>query len=63
MNSRLRESAMAMSKRVMGADDRLVVPAPDLCTDNAAMIAVAGARLYARGAGADLTVDPGLRLG
>lgn len=63
MNSRLRESTMAMSKRVMGADDRLVVPAPDLCTDNAAMIAVAGARLYARGAGADLTVDPSLRLG
>jgi N6-L-threonylcarbamoyladenine synthase len=41
---------------------RMVVPAAELCTDNAAMIAIAGYRLWRRHAGADLTVDPGLRL-
>jgi N6-L-threonylcarbamoyladenine synthase len=62
MNSALRRSATAMSESVMGAGDRLVIPAAELCTDNAAMIAIAGSRLFARGLGADLTVDPGLRL-
>jgi N6-L-threonylcarbamoyladenine synthase len=40
----------------------LVVPAPELCTDNAAMIAAAGWHLWHAGKGADLEVDPGLRL-
>ena len=41
---------------------RLVVPPAELCTDNAAMIAAAGYQLWQRGRGADLTVDPSLRL-
>ena len=45
-----------------GGGAGLVVPEPELCTDNAAMIAIAGLRLWQRGAGSDLTVDPGLRL-
>jgi N6-L-threonylcarbamoyladenine synthase len=42
----------------------LYIPPPKRCTDNAAMIAAAGARLLARGAraGLDLSVDPGLPL-
>jgi N6-L-threonylcarbamoyladenine synthase len=42
----------------------LHIPPPKYCTDNAAMIAAAGAQLYARGAraGLDLSVDPGLPL-
>ena len=42
----------------------LYIPPPKRCTDNAAMIAAAGARLLARGdrAGFDLSVDPGLPL-
>jgi N6-L-threonylcarbamoyladenine synthase len=50
----------AVEARVSGS--RLVVPALALCTDNAAMIATAGYHLHQRGAGSDLTVDPGLRL-
>lgn len=43
---------------------RLHIPPVRYCTDNAAMIAAAGARLLLRGvrAGLDLTVDPGLPL-
>ena len=43
---------------------QLYIPSPKRCTDNAAMIAAAGARLLARGdrAGFDLSVDPGLPL-
>jgi N6-L-threonylcarbamoyladenine synthase len=43
---------------------QLYIPPPKRCTDNAAMIAAAGARLLARGdrAGLDLSVDPGLPL-
>jgi N6-L-threonylcarbamoyladenine synthase len=42
----------------------LYLPPPERCTDNAAMIAAAGARLLARGdrAGLALSVDPGLPL-
>jgi N6-L-threonylcarbamoyladenine synthase len=40
----------------------LVVPAPELCTDNAAMIAAAGWHLWRAGKGTDLEDDPGLRL-
>jgi N6-L-threonylcarbamoyladenine synthase len=42
----------------------LHIPPPKYCTDNAAMIAAAGAQLLARGvrAGLDLAVDPGLPL-
>jgi N6-L-threonylcarbamoyladenine synthase len=42
----------------------LHIPPPKYCTDNAAMIAAAGAQLYQRGAraGLDLSVDPGLPL-
>lgn len=43
---------------------KLYVPAPVLCTDNAAMIALAGTWAIARGerGGLDLSVDPGLPL-
>jgi N6-L-threonylcarbamoyladenine synthase len=43
----------------------LYIPPPKRCTDNASMIAAAGAQLLARGARAaiDLGVDPGLPLG
>jgi N6-L-threonylcarbamoyladenine synthase len=42
----------------------LYVPAPVLCTDNAAMIALAGTWAILRGerGGLDLSVDPGLPL-
>jgi len=40
----------------------LVVPAPELCTDNAAMIAAAGWHLWKAGKGHNLEVDPGLKL-
>jgi N6-L-threonylcarbamoyladenine synthase len=42
----------------------LYIPAPVLCTDNAAMIALAGTWAIARGerGGLDLSVDPGLPL-
>ena len=38
----------------------LVLPAPSLCTDNAAMIAAAGHALWQRGSGRSLLVDPSL---
>jgi N6-L-threonylcarbamoyladenine synthase len=41
---------------------RLVIPAPALCTDNAAMIAAAGYQLWRGGLPTSLEVDPGLRL-
>jgi N6-L-threonylcarbamoyladenine synthase len=42
----------------------LYIPTPKLCTDNAAMIALAGAWALERDefAGLDLSVDPGLPL-
>jgi len=51
---------------VAAAEDgfALHIPPPKYCTDNAAMIAAAGAQLLARGvrAGLDQSVDPGLPL-
>jgi N6-L-threonylcarbamoyladenine synthase len=46
----------------VGSDLELVIPPPDLCTDNAAMIAAAGWHLWRAGKGTSLEVDPGLRL-
>jgi N6-L-threonylcarbamoyladenine synthase len=60
-NTRLRER---MTEEADRAGVRLLLPALELCTDNAAMIAAAGTFRLARGERADLDVaaDPGLPL-
>jgi N6-L-threonylcarbamoyladenine synthase len=60
-NRRLREAAQAR----LGSLARLVIPAPDLCTDNAAMIGAAALAVGAPlGAGwAPFDADPGLGFG
>lgn len=60
-NSRLRALT---SERAAAAGLEVFLPAPKLCTDNAAMIAAAGTPLLRRGdrAGFDLNADPTLAL-
>jgi len=53
-NGRLRE---VLAQRAGAAGCAVTVPAPALCTDNAVMVAAAGARLLDRGQTADLDLD------
>jgi N6-L-threonylcarbamoyladenine synthase len=61
-NSRLREAVAARAREYEGLE--VFLPAPRLCTDNAAMIAVAGTEALLRGErqGPELAADAGWRL-
>ena len=61
-NSRLRAAALEQAAQYQ--DLQVIIPAARLCTDNAAMIAVAGTEALARGlrSGPTLNADPGWRL-
>jgi N6-L-threonylcarbamoyladenine synthase len=61
LNSALRARVRQRMGEAGAAD--IVFPSPQLCTDNAAMIAAAGHGVFARGEGSNLAVEPGLRLG
>ena len=61
-NSRLRAAVAEKAREY--EDMEVFLPAPRLCTDNAAMIAVAGTQAFLRGerAGLELAADPAWRL-
>jgi N6-L-threonylcarbamoyladenine synthase len=56
------QAVRAAAEAALRGSPPLVVPAAELCTDNAAMIAAAGSLLWRDGRGLSVEVDPGLRL-